>query len=48
MTKSMLVFGKIMPDEEVRRRIEAITPESLQQVARDVFAEDRLSTLIFK
>ncbi|MBR0254670.1 MAG: insulinase family protein [Bacteroidales bacterium] len=47
MAKSMLVFGKIMPDEEVRRRIEAITPESLQQVARDVFAEERLSTLIF-
>ena len=47
MAKSMLVFGKIMPDEEVRRRIEAITPESLQQVARDVFAAERLSTLIF-
>ena len=48
MAKSMLVFGKIMPDEEVRRRIEAITPESLRQAACDVLAEDRLSTLIFK
>jgi len=48
MAKSMLVFGEVMPDEEVRRRLEAITPESLQRVARDVLAEDRLCTLIFK
>lgn len=48
MAKSMLVFGEVMPDEEVRRKIEAITPGSLQQVASEVLAEDRLSTLIFK
>ena len=48
MAKSMLVFGEILSDEEVRRRIEAITPQSLQQVASAVLAEDRLSTLIFK
>ena len=48
MAKSMLVFDGILPDDEVRRRIEAITPESLQQVAASVLAEDRLSTLIFK
>ena len=48
MAKSMLVFGEILSDEEVRRRFEAITPESLQEVAASVFAEDRLSTLIFK
>ncbi|MBR1538168.1 MAG: insulinase family protein [Bacteroidales bacterium] len=48
MAKSMLVFGEVMPDEEVRRRIEAITPGSLQDVARDVLADERLSTLIFK
>ena len=48
MAKSMLVFDGILPDDEVRRRIEAITPESLQQVAASVLAEERLSTLIFK
>ncbi len=48
MAKSMLVFGEILSDEEVRRRIEAITPQSLQRAAADVLAEDRLSTLIFK
>ena len=48
MAKSMLVFGEVMPDEEVRRRLEAITPESLQRVAREVLAEERLCTLIFK
>ena len=48
MAKSMLVFGGILSDEEVRRRIGAITPQSLQRVAASVLAEDRLSTLIFK
>ena len=48
MAKSMLVFGEILPDEEVRRRILAITPERLQQVAAETLAADRLSTLIFK
>ena len=48
MAKSMLVFGEILPDEEVRRRINAITPQSLQAVAAEVLAEDRLSTLIFR
>ena len=48
MGKAMLVFGEILTDEEVRRRIEAITPESLRAVAAQVLAEDRLSTLIFR
>ncbi|MBQ2193929.1 MAG: insulinase family protein, partial [Bacteroidales bacterium] len=48
MAKAMLVFGEILSDEEVRRRIEAITSESLRAVAAEVLAEDRLSTLIFK
>ncbi len=48
MAKSMLVYGEILPEEEVRRRILAITPEKLQQVAAETLAEDRLSTLIFK
>ena len=48
MAKSMLVFGEILPDEEVRRRIQALTPKDLQQAAATVLAEDRLSTLIFK
>ena len=48
MAKSMLVFGEILSDEEVRRRIEAITPQSLRQVAQEVLSDERLSTLIFK
>ena len=48
MAKSMLVFGDILSDEEVRRRIDAITAESLQRVAASALAEERLSTLIFK
>lgn len=48
MAKSMLVFGRVMPDEEVRRKIDAITPQSLQAVAQQVLVQDRLSTLVFK
>ena len=48
MAKSMLVFGGILSDEEVRRKIEAISPASLQRAAAEVLAESRLSTLIFK
>ncbi|MCR5709517.1 MAG: insulinase family protein [Bacteroidales bacterium] len=48
MAKSMLVYGNIMSDEELRRRILAITAEGLQEVAAATFAEDRLCTLIFK
>lgn len=48
MAKSMLVFGEILSDEEVRRKIEAITPSSLQETAAAVLSENRLSTLIFK
>lgn len=48
MGKSMLVFGRIMPDEEVRARINAITSEQLLRVARKVLASERLSVLIYK
>ncbi len=48
MAKSMIVFDGILSDEEVRRRIEAITPASLREVAAAALAEERLSTLIFR
>lgn len=48
MGKSMLLFGKIMPDEEVRARINAITAEGLMDVASKVMAPERLSTLIYR
>ena len=48
MGKSLLVFGRIMPDEEVRERINAITAAQLQRVAQTVLAPQRLSTLIYK
>ena len=48
MAKSMLVFGEVMSEEEIRRRVDAITAESLRRAAATVLAEDRLSTLVFK
>lgn len=46
--KSMTVFGRIMPDEEVRARINGITPERLQAVARFLFVPERMSRLIYR
>ncbi len=47
MGKSLLSWSRIMPPEEVRAQLEAITPEDLQAMARRLFAPDRLSSLIY-
>ncbi len=46
--KSMTVFGRIMPDEEVRARINAITADRLRATAAELLAPERLSSLIYK
>lgn len=46
--KSMMVFGRIMPDEEVRSKINAISAEQLQNAAHSLFAPERVSRLIYK
>ncbi len=48
MGKSMLAWGAIMSPEETRKAIEAITPAQLQEMARQLFAPDHLSSLILK
>lgn len=48
MGKSMTVFGSIMPDEQVRERINSISAKQLQETAGIVLNESRLSTLIYK
>jgi Predicted Zn-dependent peptidases len=48
MGKSLLVFGNIPTDEEIRSQIGAITSEDIKQLAAEVFAEERLSTLIYR
>ena len=47
MGKSLLSWSRIMPPEEVRAQLEAITPEDLQKMARIIFDPDHLSTLIY-
>lgn len=46
--RSMLNFGDYMSDAQVRTRVEALSAEELQAVAGDVFAEDKLSFLIYR
>ena len=46
--KNYLHSGKERDLSDIMRHIDCLTPEDLQQVARDIFAEDHLTTLIYE
>ena len=46
--KSFLVYGKVDETETVCTEVEGVTPELLQEVAQEIFAEERQSVLIYK
>lgn len=48
MAKTFLHYNKIESPEEVFKRIEALTSEQLLEVANEMFAEEYLSTLIYR
>ena len=48
MGKSLLVSGKIRPLEETVRQINAVTPEKIQSVAKEVLKWNRMSMLVFE
>ena len=48
MAKSFLHYNKYESSESVFRRIEALTAEGLLEVANEMFAEEYLSTLIYR
>lgn len=48
MGKSLLVSGKIRPLEETVRQINAVTPEQIQSVAKEVLKWSRMSMLVFE
>lgn len=48
MAKTFLHYNKHESSESVFKRIEALTPEMLLEVANEMFAEEYLSTLIYK
>lgn len=47
MGKSLLVYGKISNFEQMRTKIESITAEQLQEVAREILSWERMNTLIY-
>lgn len=47
MGKSLMVYGKISTFEQMRSKIEAITPQQLQEVAREVLNWERMSILVY-
>ena len=48
MAKMFLHYNKYEDIGEVSKRIEQLTPEALLEVANEMFAEDYLSTLIYR
>lgn len=46
--KSFLVYGKVDETEAICAEVEGVTPELLQEVAQEIFAEERQSVLIYK
>ncbi|MBR1705609.1 MAG: insulinase family protein [Bacteroidales bacterium] len=47
MGKSLLAWGRITPDAEIRTQIEAVTPSDLQAMACRLFSPERLSRLVY-
>lgn len=47
MGKSLLSYGTITPDNEIRTRIEEISSEDLRQMACRIFSKDKISRLVF-
>ncbi|MEE4115423.1 MAG: pitrilysin family protein [Marinilabiliaceae bacterium] len=48
MAKSLLVYEKIDPPEEIYRKIDMISSGELLEIAGDVFDENKLSRLIYR
>ena len=48
MAKTFLHYHKYEPQEALFGRIEALTPELLQEVACEMFADDNLSLLVYR
>ena len=47
MGKSLMVYGKISNFEQMRSRIESITPAHLLEVAKEILCWERMNTLIY-
>ena len=47
MGKSLLAYGRVSPDSEIREKVDAVTAAMLQEMALRIFRPDTLSRLIF-
>ncbi len=47
MGKSLLAYGRVLPSEENRARVEAVTAQQIRDVACSVFDTSRISRLVF-
>lgn len=46
--RNMMLYGKPMDLQQVMRKIDALTPSDLMEIANELFAADRLSALHYK
>ena len=48
MGKGFLMDGELKSMQSIQKKIEAVTPEEIMEVANEVFEPDQISTLIYK
>lgn len=48
MTKNLMDLGYVQTLDELYNQIEAVTAENIWEVANDIFAPDRINTLVFE
>ncbi len=47
MGKSLLAYGKVTGSEQTRELIGAVTAEDIREIARMIFAPEKLSRLVY-
>lgn len=47
MGKSLLSFGKVASDDEIRKEIESITSTEILEAAREIFAPEKMCSMIY-
>lgn len=46
LAKCLMYYGRVVPIEEVIENVDAITPDSIQQLANDTFRADRCAVMV--
>jgi predicted Zn-dependent peptidase len=43
LARQQMYYGRFFPVDEITREIEAVTPEQMQEIARELFDTDKMA-----